>query len=137
MRRLFLIIPLILTTIILISCQPNSTKVPPTKLKFTYWGSEMEKNAIEGMVAKFEQQNPDIDVEAIQLPYEDYLAQVSTMISDGETPDVGYFPGLQAPGWALEGKILDLSDLVKTDPMFSQALPETRYYYGKDKIAGF
>ena len=137
MRRLFLIIPLILTTIILISCQPDSTKVPPTKLKFTYWGSEMEKNAIEGMIAKFEKQNPDIDVEAIQLPYEDYLAQVSTMISDGETPDVGYFPGLQAPGWALEGKILDLSDLVKTDPMFSQALPETRYYYGKDKIAGF
>ena len=34
----------------------------------------MEKAAIEGMVAAFEAANPDIDVQAIQIPYEEYLA---------------------------------------------------------------
>jgi multiple sugar transport system substrate-binding protein len=121
----------------LTACQPAAT---PTSnvihLKFTYWGSEMEKVAIEGMVAEFEKQNSDIDVEAIQLPYEEYLARITAMEKQGQTPDVGYFPSLQAPLWAQEGKILDLTDLIQTDPLLSSALPETRYYYGNGRIAG-
>ncbi len=96
----------------------------------------MEKVAIEGMVAEFEKRNPDIDVEAIQLPYEEYLARITAMEKQGQTPDVGYFPSLQAPLWAQEGKILDLTDLIQTDPLLSSALPETRYYYGNGRIAG-
>jgi multiple sugar transport system substrate-binding protein len=96
----------------------------------------MEKVAIEGMVAEFEKQNSDIDVEAIQLPYEEYLARITAMEKQGQTPDVGYFPSLQAPLWAQEGKILDLTDLIQTDPLLSSALPETRYYYGNGRIAG-
>ncbi len=67
---------------------------PVTKLRFTYWGSEVEKAAIEGMVAAFEKANPDIDVEPIHMPYEEYIAQISAMMLDGKTPDVGYLPGL-------------------------------------------
>lgn len=118
-------------------CQPNSpTSDPVTNLKFTFWGSDMEKAAIETMVAEFEQQNPDIDVQAVQIPYEEYLAQITAMMKQGETPDVGYFPSLQAPHWAQEGKLLDLTELVQTDPLFSSALPETRYYFGQGRIAG-
>jgi multiple sugar transport system substrate-binding protein len=121
----------------LTACQPAATPTPNVVyLKFTYWGSEMEKVAIEGMVAEFEKQNPDIDVEAIQLPYEEYLARITAMEKQGQTPDVGYFPSLQAPLWAQEGKILDLTDLIQTDPLLSSALPETRYYYGNGRIAG-
>ncbi len=121
----------------LTACQPVSEQnITPTQLTFTYWGSEMEKTAIEEMITAFESQNPDIDVVGIYLPYEDYLARITSMMQQGETPDVGYFPGLQAQLWAQEGKILNLTELVETDPMFSSALPETRYYYGDGKIAG-
>jgi multiple sugar transport system substrate-binding protein len=77
------------------ACQPLSspaaTPTPPlTKLRFTYWGSEMEKAAIEQMAAAFEKANPDVDVEPIQIPYEGYIAQVTAMIQNGESPDVGY-----------------------------------------------
>jgi multiple sugar transport system substrate-binding protein len=131
--RLFLVI-LIFS---LAACQPAAAPTSNvTHLKFTYWGSEMEKVTIEGMVAEFEKQNPDIDVEAIQLPYEEYLARITAMEKQGQTPDVGYFPSLQAPLWAQEGKILDLTDLIQTDPLLSSALPETRYYYGNGRIAG-
>lgn len=130
-----LLLALIFVTIT--GCQPTPTATPTvTQLKFTYWGSNMEKAAIEGMVAKFEKQNPDILVEPIQIPYEEYLARITAMMQQGETPDVGYFPGLQAPLWAQEGKILDLTELVQTDPQLSSALPETRYYYGNNRIAG-
>jgi multiple sugar transport system substrate-binding protein len=109
---------------------------PVARLRFSYWGSEVEKVAIEEMIAAFESSNPDIEVEPIHIPYEDYTARVSAMILDGQAPDVGYLPGLQAPLWAQEGKLMDLTELVETDPLLSSALPETRYYYGPGKIAG-
>jgi multiple sugar transport system substrate-binding protein len=129
----------LLLVLLLAACQGAPavpTTQPVTQLKFTYWGSNMEKAAVEQMVAQFEKQNPDIKVEPVQLPYEDYLARVTAMIKKGETPDVGYFPGLQAPLWAQEGKILDLTGLVQTDPQLSSVLPETIYYYGDRKIGG-
>jgi multiple sugar transport system substrate-binding protein len=128
---------LVFTMFVLAACRPTPAPTPAViKLKFTYWGSEMEKVAIDGMVAAFEMQNADIDVEAIQIPYEEYLARITAMMKQGESPDVGYFPGLQAPLWAQEGKLLDLTQLVQTDSLFSSALPETRYYYGGRRIAG-
>lgn len=119
------------------ACQPAPLPAaPPVQLTFTYWGSDMERAAVESMVAAFEARNPDIDVQALQIPYEEYLARVTAMQKQGQPPDVGYFPSLQAPVWAQEGKLLDLSDLVRTDPLFASALPETRYYYGDGRIVG-
>ena len=130
-------LPLALVVLALAACQSMlATPTPePVRLRFTYWGSAMEKAAVEQMVAAFEQANPDVRVEPIQLTYEEYLARVTAMINQGEGPDVGYFPGLQAPLWAQEGKLMDLTDLVKTDPLLSSALPATRYYFGQGRIA--
>jgi multiple sugar transport system substrate-binding protein len=133
----------ILTLLMLLcftACQTGSFEATPshqkTILTFTFWGSDMEKVAIESMVAAFEQANPDLDVQAIQYPYEEYLARISAMILDGNSPDVGYMPGLQAPLWAEQGRLMDLTELVENDPLLSSALPETRYYYAPGKIAG-
>lgn len=125
-------------TLALAACQVGAapTPTPATMLRFTYWGSDMEKAAIEQMVAAFEKANPDIKIEALQLPYEEYLTRVTALIQQGQGPDVGYFPSLQAPVWAQEGKLLDLTDLIQTDPLLSSALPVTRYYYGNGRIAG-
>lgn len=124
----------------LVACQDRGSYPVPTQpvttLRFTYWGSEVEQAAIENMVVAFESANPDIDVEPLHLPYEDYTARVSAMILEGHAPDVGYCPGLLAPLWAQEGKLVDLTGLVESDPLLSSALPETRYYYAPGKIAG-
>jgi len=129
---------LILVALGLAACQAapaTPTSVPVVKLRFTYWGSEMEKAAVEQMVAAFEKANPDIRVEPIQLTYEEYLGRITAMIAQGEGPDVGYFIGLQAPLWAQEGKILEMTDWVQSDPLLSSALPSTRYYFGNGRIA--
>jgi multiple sugar transport system substrate-binding protein len=124
----------------LTACQLSSqTPTPthsPTKLRFTYWGSEMEKAAIEQMVAAFETANPDVDVEPIHIPYEEYIAQVTAMMQNGEAPDVGYLISLQAPLWAEEGKLLDLTDLIQNDPQLSTTLLASRYYYAPGRVAG-
>jgi len=124
----------------LTACQPSNPveapSQPVTKLRFTYWGSEMEKAAIEQMVAAFEKANPDVDVEPIHIPYEGYIAQVTAMMQNGEPPDVGYLISLQAPLWAEEGKLLDLTDLIQNDPLLSTTLLASRYYYAPGKVAG-
>ena len=140
MRRLNHITLLLLLALTLVACQastpaPTLTQ-PVTKLRFTYWGSEMEKSAIEQMVAAFEKANSDVDVEPIQIPYEGYVAQVMAMMQSGQAPDVGYLPGLQAPLWAQEGKVLDLTTLIQDDPLLSTTLLATRYYYAPGKVAG-
>lgn len=106
------------------------------RLRFTYWGSDMEQVAVEGMVAAFEHANPDIDIEPIHIPYEEYTARVTAIINQGEGPDVGYCFSLQAPVWAQEGLLLDLTGLVESDPLLASSLPETRYYYAPGRIAG-
>jgi multiple sugar transport system substrate-binding protein len=138
MRRLNCIVFAI--ALVLTACQPSAPVPTPTQpvthLKFTYWGSEMEKAAIEQMVASFEKRNLDIDVDAIQIPYEEYLARVTAMMQNGESPDVGYLSGYQAPIWANEGKVMDMTDLIENDPQLSTTLLATRYYYAPEKIAG-
>lgn len=140
MQRFIYIVFIFIMILALTACQTavsvSPTAQPVTKLRFTYWGSEMEKAAIEQMVAAFEKENPDVDVEPIQIPYEGYVAQVSAMIQSGQSPDVGYLPGLQAPLWAQEGKLLDLTDLIQNDPLLSTTLLASRYYYAPGKVAG-
>ena len=114
---------------------PTPTQ-PVTKLKFTYWGSEMEKAAIEQMVAAFEKRNPDIDVDAIQIPYEEYLARVTAMMQNGESPDVGYLSGYAGTDLGKRRQTLDMTDLIENDPQLSTTLLATRYYYAPGKIAG-
>lgn len=138
MRRLKNIIFLLVFA--MTACQLSTPAPTPTqtvtKLRFTYWGSEMEKAAIEQMVSAFEQANPGIDVEPIQIPYDEYTAQITAMMKSGQPPDVGYLSGLQAPLWAQEGKLLDLTDLIQNDPLLSTTLLATRYYYAPGKVAG-
>lgn len=57
-------------------------------IKFTYWGSGDEKKAIEESVDKFMEANPNIEVDLMHIPSEDFLTKLNAMIAAGEAPDV-------------------------------------------------
>lgn len=59
-------------------------------LKFTYWGSGDEKKAIEESVDKFMEKYPNIEVDLMHIPNEDFLTKLNAMIAAGETPDISY-----------------------------------------------
>ena len=46
-------------------------------IKFTYWGSGDEKKAIEESVEKFMEVNPDIHVNLMHIPSEDFLKKLN------------------------------------------------------------
>jgi len=58
LARFSVIALLLLLAAALAACAPATpTPAPVTKLTFTYWGSDMEKAALEEMVAAFEAKN--------------------------------------------------------------------------------
>lgn len=121
----------------LAACQAQATPAPEVvTLRFTYWGTEVEKEAVEEMVQAFETENPGIQVEAMHIPDSEYITRVSSMIAAGRPPDVGYMLDTYALQWASEGKIMDLTDIVQADPELSSRLPETYYPMGLGRTIG-
>ena len=119
------------------ACGPGTAPAAATiPLRFTYWGSPVEKEAVEQMVRAFETAHPDIDVEAVHIPNSEYIARVSAMMAEGRPPDVGYLFETHAPQWAADGKVLDLTDIVRNDPELSSRLPETYYYFAPGRTIG-
>ncbi|HEY4688137.1 MAG TPA: sugar ABC transporter substrate-binding protein [Anaerolineae bacterium] len=123
--------------IVLAACQSATPPPPePVTLHFTYWGSPVEKEAVEQMVRAFEAIHPDIKIEAQHLADSEYLSRVSAMIAAGSPPDVGYLLETHAPLWASEGKVLDMTGIIKSDPDLASRLPEAYYYYAPGKTIG-
>ncbi|HXF62349.1 MAG TPA: sugar ABC transporter substrate-binding protein [Caldilineaceae bacterium] len=79
------------------------------------WGSPLEKEAIEKGLATFMEQNPSIEVEYIHTP-ERYAEVLQTMLAAGNAPDV-YKVGNFYPDIAVRGALMDITDLVSSDPV--------------------
>jgi multiple sugar transport system substrate-binding protein len=108
----------------------------PVTLRFTYWGSPVEREATERMVQAFEAANPDIQVEALHYQNAEYIDQLSALFSRGTPPDVGYLFETYAPDWASQGRLLDLTDVFAADPELSGRLPDTYYAYAPGRLLG-
>jgi multiple sugar transport system substrate-binding protein len=98
------------------------------ELKFTFWGSPFEKQAIEKAVASFNATHPTIHVTAQHTPYEAYGEKVSAMLAAGSPPDVAYLDFAQAGPFGDGGKILDLTSYFAKQPT-DQGVLETSFYH--------
>jgi raffinose/stachyose/melibiose transport system substrate-binding protein len=63
----------------------------PTKLSlWTIWNAEPRKSALDGIVTRFEQQNPDIDIEVTNLEPDAYKTRIRVALGGNTPPDI-YF----------------------------------------------
>lgn len=97
-------------------------------LKFMYFGSAMEKEAVVKMVEKFEASHPNIKIEPMHVPDSDYDTKMATLVSGNNAPDIAYLNVPQMFNWAQEGKIMALGDFIEKDPAVK---PEDRLDVGK------
>ena len=108
------------------------------KLKYTYWGSPLEKKAQEDMLKDFMKAYPHIEVQPIYIP-SDYVTKITAMMAAGDPPDVGQLGEAQTLQWAEEGAVLDITPFMEKDPevSFESRLPMTWYLYdGGKKTVG-
>lgn len=107
------------------------------KLKFTFWGSPQEKQAVEGAIKAFEAKNPNVTIESIHIPGTDFLQKLNAMIAGNEAPDLSY-----SAAWKLkmgeEGLIYNFFDLIKDDPTIKKEdyLQYAWWNWETDKSAG-
>jgi multiple sugar transport system substrate-binding protein len=115
-----------------------TSKNEPVTLKFTYWGSPIEKQAVEATVKKFQQKYDWITVDAQQIPA-DYPTKITAMVAGNEAPDVGYLSPNQAFPWSEEGKIANVRDFMKDDPdlTLDKFIPSTLFNWAPDKTFGW
>lgn len=116
---------------------PKEAKHPVT-LKFTYWGSPVEKAAMEKNLAVFEEKYDHITVDSTYIPNADYLAKITAMVAGNEAPDVAYLFEGNALAWAEEGVIKNINGLLDKDTELDRDsfLEDIWYDFGAGKTLG-
>ncbi|SFE62441.1 multiple sugar transport system substrate-binding protein [Paenibacillus algorifonticola] len=135
-------------TVILTACSSNEGSpenqngIKPPKegeqvtLKFSFWGDTIEKKTVTEALKRFEQET-GIIVEPMHVP-SDYLTKLTTMVAGNVAPDLGYLSSGAALSWAEDGKLLNLTPLIESDPDFKKEdyLDQIWYDYAPGKTIG-
>ncbi|WP_049570644.1 extracellular solute-binding protein [Streptomyces sp. SBT349] len=103
-----------------------------TTISFAYWGSNAESDTLKAMVAAFEDEHPDIDVEPnwIQSDYEQKL-QVS--IAGGQAPTVAEISHTSLAGFANAFQEVD----VDPDAYYAENVPDSMEVDGEHRAVPF
>lgn len=101
------------------------------KVVLTMWHGHPEwKNAVDAIIAKFEQENPNIEIQLEEIPGQNLTAKLNTALAAGEAPDLFALqlgPTVGAAGEA--GQVLDLTDKVDISGL-TQAAQDAAHYQG-------
>ncbi|HIQ06199.1 MAG TPA: sugar ABC transporter substrate-binding protein [Anaerolineae bacterium] len=105
------------------------------ELSVIFWGDEEQKKLVEGWIAEFNQDYPNIKVTPLHTP-KGYWDKVTAMMAAGTPPDLMYMGYPEMVRYASEGTLLALDDYLAKDPemnmeMFFPALVKAFTYEGK------
>src|SRR4051812_37574741 len=103
----------------------------------TYWNtySDPEAAQFDKLIAMFEQDNPNIKVEATKFAYDDYKKAILTSIAGGQAPDVMRMDIVWVPPFADQGALLALDDAMPNFKKIADSVVpgrrETNHWNGK------
>ena len=78
---------------------------------FYMWAADAEQEFDKAIVAQYEKEHPDIDIEENYIPYAEYLSKINTMAAAGSMPDIFNLPEGNVFEWGEKGALLDLKPL--------------------------
>jgi multiple sugar transport system substrate-binding protein len=85
-----------------------------TEISMMGWGSPLEKENVDKGLQVFQQQHPEITVDWLHTPNEEYETKLKTAIAGGNAPDV--FWASNMPDYVAQGVVLDITGQVAADP---------------------
>jgi multiple sugar transport system substrate-binding protein len=85
------------------------------KLVLASWGSQEEIQAYQQVLRVFQERNPGIQVEYINIPSNEYLAKITAMMAAGSPPDVFFINNIDFPGLASRGVLRPLDPFIQRD----------------------
>ena len=72
------------------------------------------------MIQQWTDAHPDITLNQNVLANAEYKTQIATMASADDLPDVFLLQGMNTKAWAKQGLILDMTDIIKNSPYYSE-----------------
>ena len=101
------------------------------KVVLTMWHGHPEwKNAVDKIIAQYEQENPNVEIQLEEIPGQDLTTRLNTALAAGEAPDLFALqlgPTVAAAGAA--GQVLDLTGKVDISGL-TQAAQDASNYQG-------
>ena len=88
---------------------------------FTFSAAPDHEADLDGLVAAFEDENPDIDVQVETAPYDDYFTKLQTAVAGGTAPDTFELNYENFVTYAASGSLAELSE-VDADPFAPKLL---------------
>ncbi|MEZ5931988.1 MAG: sugar ABC transporter substrate-binding protein [Alphaproteobacteria bacterium] len=98
--------------------------------------SPQRTEILEGMIAKFEEANPDVKVEVTSLPWGQAFEKLATMVQGGQIPDVVEMPDRWLSLYANNDQLVDLAPYMEGWPDASELNDRALQYgsYVKDTM---
>jgi multiple sugar transport system substrate-binding protein len=115
------------------------TLAPEGPVTITFWHTYNEVSPenemlVETLIPMFEEQNPNIKVESLPVPYEDFRTKVFTSIAGGVAPDLARLDIIWVPELADMGALSELDELMTDFDLFKDAVfpgpLSTNYWQG-------
>jgi len=86
------------------------------EISFMGWGGVEEDEGVRAAIAKFQEENPGIEVTWMHTP-ENYEQKLLANIAAGTPPDTAFINDYLVQTFARDGLLLDITGLLKADPL--------------------
>lgn len=87
---------------------PTTNDQGQTVIRFSWWGNDTRNRLTEEVIALFEEQNPDIDVQGEPGEWSGYWDRLATQMAAGDAPDVIQMDEKYIAEYGERGALLDL-----------------------------
>ncbi len=110
---------LVVLLVLLFSAGYGFSAPNPVNVRLAFFGSEINKEATQKIFDKLSQENPDLKVELIYIPandWPDYFTKIRTMIAGGNAPDLCRIAVEGIQMFTSLGLALPMDDFIRKNP---------------------
>jgi ABC-type glycerol-3-phosphate transport system substrate-binding protein len=84
-------------------------------VRLSSWGDVKENLILSNLINEFQKSHPDIKVELLRVPYDDYMTKLSTQLAAGNGPDVIFVSSDDVMNLSMKGTLEPLEEYAKGD----------------------
>ncbi len=136
---IYLLILTLVFSVMLVGCQSEEDKDVVT-VSFSYppygYDSNKEDEFWSKHIAAFEKENPNIKIDLTIESWDNVFTKWEQMLESGDTADIGYECPLVAIEYALQGKLLPVTDVVNNLGGEDAFTPSMRYFKSEGEWYG-
>ncbi len=110
----------------------------PVTITYSVWAGT-QTPAMQEIIDAFEEENPDINVDLLELPWPQYWSTLQTGAQGGTAPDAFWMLAQQIRPYASGNQLLDLTDAIEAEGVDLSKYPQAvldLYDQGDGKIYG-